>query len=187
MIFPFMTKFILHGGATTVENDLNKSFFKKVVEDAPRDGTVLLVYFAREEKNWKKLQEQDEKSLREAAGNKSLRFSVATEEKFADQIDQSDVIYMRGGSTEKLIASIEKLQDFSARIQGKVVVGSSAGAYILSKFYYSNTDKTVHEGLAILPIFTICHYDGSTEQLKAEEDYKRLRAIKLRDCESVVL
>lgn len=40
------TKYILHGGFTCKDNDLNASFFHEFTSDIPTDAKILMVFFA---------------------------------------------------------------------------------------------------------------------------------------------
>jgi len=91
----------------------------------------------------------------------------------SEQLKNADVIYLRGGSTPALKAVLGEIRDLVDLVKGKIVVGSSAGAYVLSKYYYTHERDCIDKGLGILPIKTMCHY---------VED----RADKLRDLKEFV-
>ena len=38
------------------------------------------------------------------------------------------------------------------------MAASSAGVYVLSQYYYSNSRDDIYTGFGILPIKTFCHY-----------------------------
>ncbi len=52
-----MTKYILHGGETSVNNEHNKKFYQEWVKDFEADVVpkILLVYYSREKSEWEKL------------------------------------------------------------------------------------------------------------------------------------
>ena len=77
-----------------------------------------------------------------------------------EQLKLADVIYIRGGDTEKLLKVLRQFPRFADGLKNKVVVGSSAGAYILAECYHSATRGGVYKGLGILPIRVICHYQS---------------------------
>lgn len=87
-----------------------------------------------------------------------------------DQIKSADVIYLRGGETEMLKEMLSKIKNLSELWQGKIVAASSAGVYVLSKYYYTNSKDDIYEGFGILPIKTFCHY--------AEEKSDKLEKLK---------
>ncbi len=160
-----MIKFILHGGVTSVANNANKEFFREIVKGLADGAVVLLIYFSRPAEEWSKLFQQDKDIMTAVADGKVLQFVVATKHDFADQLRTAGAVYLRGGSTDNLLASLKKCQDFKILIQGKVVAGSSAGAYALATKYYSNSKAALLDGLGILPIKIVCHYAGSQEIL----------------------
>ncbi len=75
---------------------------------------------------------------------------------------------MRGGETEKLLFELKKHPEFKDAIKGKTIAGSSAGAYAVSRYYHSANRGGIHEGLGILPVRMICHYQSDT--LKFTDD-----------------
>lgn len=156
-----MTKYILHGGYTRQRNELNDKFFAEITKDVKENSKILLVYFATDESNYEEFSKQEKNNFLRNSKLKSLIFEIATKDNFIEQIKESDVIYIRGGDTFKLLNILKQFPAFSNAIQGKIVVGSSAGAYILSTYFYSREKKKVFEGLKILPIATHCHHEGN--------------------------
>lgn len=55
---------------------------------------------------------------------------------FVEQIKQADVIYLKGGNTNWLHDRLAEIPDLINLLSGKIVAGSSAGALVLSKYYY---------------------------------------------------
>jgi peptidase E len=185
-----MTKYILHGGYTKLENDSNRAFFREIVKDLLDTATILLVYFAREDVEIPKLFERDKKSFL-GTGKKDLNFLVASSEDFIQQIQNADAVYLSGGETEKLLNTLKQFPAFAKAVTGKVVAGSSAGAYALARYYYSNSRNTVSEGLGILPVKVVCHFKSkihdvpATDPVELMEKYsENLELVVLADCES---
>jgi peptidase E len=184
-----MTKFILHGGYTRDKNELNRSFFEEISKDIPDGGTILFVYFAGKDNEIGEKYEEDKENVVTGAHGKSLNVVLAKEEDFIEQVKQSSAIYIRGGDTAKLLSTLKKYPDFTEAIQGKTIAGSSAGAYVLSTFFFSNDRGRVFEGLGILPIRVLCHYQSTKHQtqgsgLESLEQYpQNLELIVLRDYE----
>ena len=89
----------------------------------------------------------------------------------------------------KLIETIKRHSDFAEAIRGKVMAGSSAGAYLFSKYYHSGSEDKIFEGLGILPIRITCHYESKKfetrgnplEQLKQYPE--NLELVILKDYE----
>jgi len=188
-----MTKYILHGGATSSPSIHNKNFFAETTKDLSEPVKVLVVYFActREKKKWEELVENDKKKFSEANPDKKLEFTVASDNisTLIEQITSSDVIYIRGGIETFLYELFLKIKNLKELFQDKVVAGSSAGAYVLSKYFYSNSRDRIEEGTGVLPIKTLAHYSdalsGKLEELK--EHGEDLRVYTIPETEFVII
>ena len=170
------TKYILHGGYAGKENKENDKFFKEILSSPEMELTILLVYFAKNKKDYKRVKSEDIRQFNRNANNKILNFKIAEKKNFIKQIKESDVIYLHGGKTSKLLKALKKYNNFSEVIKGKIIAGESAGAYVLSSYFYSKSERGYFEGLKLLPVKIICHYVGENrEQLnKCSFDYKEL-------------
>jgi peptidase E len=178
-----MTKYILHGGAWQSTADYKK-FFSEMIKDLPSQANILCVYFAREKFMWDENFEEDKIKFLSVSRQKNFNFEMAVDKVnvFLEQIKTSDLIYIRGGDTHILQKFLEKIDHLEVFWQGKTVAGSSAGALVLSKYYYENDDDTFNKGLGILPIKVFCHYtkeksDKLEELKKIREDVKQIYAI----------
>ena len=182
-----MTKFILHGGFTSAKNDLNDSFYQEIIEDIPDNGNILLVYFSREPQEWEKLFEGGKELILKEAKGRAFNFTLANKSDFLAQLKEAQAIYLIGGDTTTLLDALKEYPDFHKAIKNKVVVGSSAGAYVLAKYYYSNSKASISEGLGILPIKVICHYKSETYGSASTQDPIELFKQYPTDLELVVL
>lgn len=146
---------------------------------------VLCVYFSRPKDDWERLFQQDKINFSEAAPDKQIEFTQADDKPdiFNKQTTAADVIYMRGGNTQMLLDQLKTIGDFSQLIKDKVVSGSSAGACVLSKYYSAGSfDDRIFEGLGILDIKTIVHYDpNNTKMIQEMENYgdKKMKIYKI--------
>ncbi|HEV7702229.1 MAG TPA: Type 1 glutamine amidotransferase-like domain-containing protein [Candidatus Paceibacterota bacterium] len=159
------TKFILHGGYTRTDNEMNRSFFEEITRDVPDGGTILLCYFASQEEDVQKKFQEDSISIKKQTHSKNLKFLLATEENFMDQVKKASAIYIRGGSTPKLLETLNKYPDFKNNLKNKTVAGSSAGAYAIgnhSPFHSDETGEEVRQGLGLLPLPIACHYESES-------------------------
>ena len=132
-----MTKYILHGGFTGTDNELNRTFYQELVKDVKDGGNVLLVYFARKDEVAPDLFKEDKERILKYTKRDDLNLVVATQDNFTKQVKSADAIYIRGGQTEKLLSVLEKYPTFKDYIKVKTVAGSSAGAYALSTYNHS--------------------------------------------------
>jgi cyanophycinase-like exopeptidase len=163
------TKFILHGGYTREQNEHNEGFFKELASSVPDKGTILLVYFANDGDFDKKF-EEDKIRISSFAENKEINFVRATENDFIAQVKNADLIYLRGGDTQKLKNQLSTYPELRESISEKTIAGSSAGAYVLAKYYYSNSRSNVFEGFGFLPVRVICHYQSKIHPMPANTD-----------------
>lgn len=158
-----MTKYILHGGGESKPSDDNKKFFQEMVKGFSKVN-ILCVYFARDKRlnvwDWNKMFDDDKHQISSACPNVEITFVIANDKAsaFVEQIKESDVIYIRGGITQVLLEYLTGIPDLQSIWKDKIVVGCSAGALVLSKYYYDGDAGTYNSGLGILPIKTICHW-----------------------------
>lgn len=185
-----MTKFILHGGYTGESNEQNESFYKTIAESIPKNGKVLFIYFANTDGIEEKF-EEDKNRINSYLGDNFVSFVLAESSLLSKQLVESDVIYIRGGDTNLLKAELEKTPNFKDLLYGKTVAGSSAGAYVLSSLYYSNSKDAVLSGFGCLPIRCACHFEsnkhpnvkGKDPVAKLNEYDNNLELVLLRDSE----
>ncbi len=84
--------------------------------------------------------------------------------KFRRQLQEADVIYFRGGETQKIVETIKEIKDdFLSLIDGKIYAGSSAGVMFLSDYSMSSQEKW-QKWLGLLPINSIVHYSPEKHQ-----------------------
>ncbi|MDA3840354.1 MAG: Type 1 glutamine amidotransferase-like domain-containing protein [Patescibacteria group bacterium] len=174
------TKYILHGGGALDKNEMNDEFFREILSLDKKDLRILIIPFALDEKIFKIdfVASQFEKNNID----KNLNFDSAEIGKLEEQIKNADIIYLIGGKTLKLLAVLADFKNLSDLFNGKVVVGESAGAYVLSSCFYSKSIDICSEGLKLVPVKTICHYDGEDKERLANCS-KELEELILKDYE----
>ncbi|VAW32672.1 hypothetical protein MNBD_CPR01-533 [hydrothermal vent metagenome] len=164
------TKFILHGGYTREENDLNRGYFVEMVRCISDGGNILLVYFASKDEGVKEKYQKDSVRLQSFSEGKTIHTIKATEENFIDEVQNADVIYLRGGDTQKLKNTLDKYPDFIEVVKGKIISGSSAGAYVLARYYFINSLNKVMEGYGCVPARVACHYESKIHPIPENVD-----------------
>jgi len=152
------TKYILHGGSALDENEMNDGFFKEILLSEKDDLKILIIPFAIGEKEFKI--DLAVSQFKKNSNGKELYFEAGKRESLEQQIKSSDIIYFIGGKTLKLLAVLADYKNLSELFKGKIVAGESAGAYVLSSCFYSESIDICSEGLKLVPVKTICHYDG---------------------------
>ena len=166
-----MTTFVLHGGGTSAKSADNDLFFRQFSELVEKDEVrVLMCLWSRPKEKWESLLERVFRKILEQADKKVSFDVLETVEEIEEKISASDVLYVKGGKATLLEPYYPQLKDLKKLIKGKVFVGDSMGAFMVSTNYVlsfpTQEDSSVHQGLGILPIQTLCHWD-------VEENKKR--------------
>jgi len=176
-------KFILHGGDTNPELGNNEAFISEIVDgfqDVKEALKVICIYWAREPEEHLELLEQDQVRLNYIMGNVEYDFKnkdVSTHRfpnricelpsddsiQLRQQLEAAKIIYIRGGNIHLLMDVVNnKIPDFVQflhSLDGKIIIGSSAGAYLLSTYFYSQSDDRIFPGLGALPIKVTAHWN----------------------------
>lgn len=158
-----MTTYMLHGGICGEQTENNKLYYQEMVKGLD-DPNILLVYFARELDEYEVLKNRDKANFQWANPEKTFTFTIANEENFVEQAKNSDVIFFCGGVTNKLIKAVQKQDaDLKELFEGKIISGSSAGANMLSEWFYGHGAKEVDQGLGILSVTVFAHYKAGKD------------------------
>ncbi len=102
-----------------------------------------------------------------------IAFDYAKTETFLSQIDWADVIYLHGGDTQMLFDTLPATDSLIMHFKGKIVVGSSAGANVLSKNYWSSKRALPNHGLGFADVNVMVHYGALMmgERSRTAEDW----------------
>ncbi|MDQ5954731.1 MAG: hypothetical protein QG583_659 [Patescibacteria group bacterium] len=153
-----MTKYILHGGFDKNISYIKDEFFQQSLKETPENVLIFLVFFAEFDEYLDIRIKQCKDQFENNKGSKNLEFKMATEENFLDGCAWADVIFLSGGRTVKLIEKIKKFENLKQIFDNKIVAGDSAGANVLSQFFYSKKSKEIRKGLGVIPFKIIVHY-----------------------------
>lgn len=186
-----MTKFVLLGGYAHKAPDEGRSFYQELVKGIKKPIKVLMCYFARERGDWDRKFKEDVSVFSSHLPTIKIDFFLASSEEFLQQIADADIIYIKGGEMEPLFSTLKQIPRWETALCGKVVAGSSAGAYLLSSYYYDMHDAKIHEGVGLVPIKSIVHFEsdyyGYTNWQNALENVKafhpELETVALREGE----
>lgn len=157
------TKYILHGGNAQHVNSENDKFFAEILKDTKRKVKILLVEFAGRQEKIDLNYQIDKSQFERVMGDKELSFEVVTELDFKEQIKRSDIIYLGGGTTTRLMDKLKKYRNLANSFNGKTIAGESAGANSLSVCCYSKSVGSVIQCLGLVPVKTIPHYTKGME------------------------
>lgn len=158
------TTHILHGGSAQHINSENDLFFREILKTTSNNPQILLVHFGSSPERLDLNKERDTNQFLRNKGDKELIFTEAEEGTFIEQISQSDVIYLGGGTTGQLLSALRAYPDLADSLKGKIVAGESAGANVQATYCYSKSGGGIIKGLGMLPIFMYPHYEKGGEK-----------------------
>ena len=156
-----MTKYVLNSGNTSQYPDKQKAFFAEILKGLGAHPKILIVLFSRPREYWEETFQKYESATKNALP-KGLEvvFEMAMPDKFALQVENNDVVYVLGGDDYLLRFWFDKF-DLPTIWEGKVIAGSSAGSDIMVKNFWTCDWRENMDGLGILPIKFIAHYNSS--------------------------
>lgn len=124
------TTYILAGGNDRSIPDygtrLAAEITKRIVQ--PK---ILSSFLAWPESTWGNKAEYRGDWFRHYLGD-DIRYDYARRETFLQQIDDADVVHLHGGTTQMMFDTFPTPAEFTAHLDDKIVVGSSAGANVLA-------------------------------------------------------
>ncbi len=163
------TTYVLHGGRTSKESPKNDKFYRLFTQLVEKDHVnILLCYWSREKSRWDELSKKDQVAIGRQTP-KNVSFSIAEDpDDLFTKLVSHDVLFVAGGDAERIEPFLPQLNNLHEKLNNKVYIGSSMGAFIVSTNYvlsFEDQDSTnVHHGLGILPISTLCHWDIETKK-----------------------
>jgi len=164
-----MTKYILHGGNTSEDNKDNNSFFYEIANSVPKHGLLLLNYFSRDKNDVERCYKQDTNKIIKVSKRKDIKYEITDENILKEQLKKASGMYMRGGRTPQLQKKLLKTKNLENLFKKKTISGSSAGAYVLSRYYCGNTFNKNRKGLGILDIKLRVHYKEKDDKIVIPE------------------
>lgn len=153
------TKFILHGGTQKGNTDEYQiEFFNEIYKNTNSSLNILLIPFSKDSDR----RESSTSNLRDLfelfKKDKTLSFEVANESSFISQMQHADIIYFMSGVSLKLLETLKPFDNLRQALEGKIIVGESAGANVLSSYFYTPSADQISPGLGFIPVKTIPHY-----------------------------
>ena len=175
-----MTTFVLHGGRVSLPTPGSTQFYQHFTDLVPKDEVkILLCYWAREQSEWQEKFERDMQGIHKQTTKQVICTLVETPKNLFEKLPTYDVLYVAGGDAPPLERSYRELTGLKEQLQDKVFLGSSMGAFMASSNYVlsleDQDEDTVHQGLSLLPINTLCHWDVEE---KKERKLKLLQETK---------
>jgi hypothetical protein len=175
-----MTKYILNSGGIKNAPELKKNFHQEIIEGLGASPKILLCNFAQGREYWDvKFAGYCNAIKEDMPSEVEPTFELALPDKFTEQCRWSDVIYFHGGDDHLLQYWITQF-DYLELFKGKVVATNSASSDMLSKHYWTCDWRACRDGLGVLPIKFIPHYqsefgdDDPRGPIKWDEAYKKV-------------
>lgn len=171
-----MTKYVLNSGNLKSYPEKQTKFFAEFVKGLGSNPKILIVMFSRPREYWEQTFYKYENTLNDfAPDGVTASFEMANPDRFEDQVENNDVIYIIGGDDYLLRFWLDKF-DVPNIWEGKVVATSSAGSDVMVKHFWTCDWRKVMDGLGILPIKFIPHYNsiyGSDDPYRGSIDWEK--------------
>ncbi len=189
------TTYILHGGKTSIDLPGNPFFFRSFTEHVHKNEvSIVLCYWARQHHEWNTLFERDTMKVKQNT-NKKVWFSIAESvEDLYQKLSLADVLFVSGGDAPLIEDYLPKLSDLKQKLNGKVYLGSSMGAFVASRNYVLSFDehdqRNVHQGLGLVPIQILCHWNAEQNKerkIKLLQETSTDPIVTLHEGESITI
>ncbi len=177
-----MTKYILVGGYVHKASDEGQAFCEELVKGININPVKILdCMFARNREDWEEGLKKDKEFFGKFISDFNLE--LANPETFTEQVRNSDIIYLKGGHTRKIMEVLSNNLDWIKELDGKVLAGTSAGGDVIAKYYAVLSTKRVGDGLGLLPIKFIPHWnsdysDDECGNIGWQDELDKLKAYK---------
>ena len=156
-----MTKYILNSGGLRNNPPLARKFLAEVVKGLGNKPRLLICFFAQPREYWEEKFAQDKEEIPKLLPKGvSPILELAFPQTFEKQMKNSDAIYIHGGD-DHLIRYWLKQFKIPKIWEGKVVATNSASSDALAKYFWTCDWRQCMNGLGILPIKFIAHYNSS--------------------------
>lgn len=170
------TIFILAGGSDRKVSGFAKRLEDEITKHVSRPK-ILSCFFSSPEDQWVTKYREWREWLNESFTRK-FTYEYARKTPFLKQVDAADVIFLHGGNTQLLFDTLPAAEELTSHFEGKVVIGSSAGANVLSKDYWSSSRAVPAHGLGIVDVNIMVHYGTVSHEGRERtlEDWKKEEA-----------
>lgn len=150
--------YVLGGGFMKKAPDTGRAFYRTII-GVRKTANVLICCFALPRDRWELRFDDEKNQILKFNDGSTLAFQNADPDRFIEQVAWADVVVFRGGSTKNLIDRLTKVENWQTNLAGKTIVGSSAGACMLSSIYVvTDAVPQLAPGLGLLPVVIATHY-----------------------------
>ena len=155
-----MTKYVLNSGGIKHQPELKKKFHQELVKGLGKNPKFLLCNFAQGREYWEvKFQGYSDAIAKDMSEDVKPSFELAMPVTFEEQCKRADVIYFHGGD-DHLLQYWMKRYDLGKLFKDKVVGTNSASSDMLATHHWTCDWRSCADGLGILPIKFIPHYQS---------------------------
>lgn len=157
-----MTKYVLNSGGIRNALTSKKQFHQELVKGLGNTPKFLLCHFAQGREYWEaKFAAYSNSITEDMPDGVRPAFELAMPDTLVEQCKLADVIYFHGGD-DHLVQYWMKQYDLADLFKDKVVATNSASSDMLTTHYWICDWRSCADGLGILPIKFIPHYQSTT-------------------------
>jgi peptidase E len=170
-----MTKYVLNSGGQRNNIPSAKRFFAEVVKDLGERPRILYCFFAQKREEWEtKFAEYVANAPNLLPEGIQPVFELAFPEIFIEQVKKADTIFIHGGDDHLLLYWLKQF-DTPNIWKDKVIAASSAGSHALAKHFWTCDWRKCMDGLGILPIKFLAHFESEygKDDPRGPIDWKR--------------
>lgn len=155
-----MTKYVLQSGGMKNAPEKARQYFAELVKGLGDNPKILVCFFAQPREVWEEKFPSYKKSFNDLMPD-GVRptYEMAMPDTFEAQVTQSDAIYCHGGDDHLAQYWFRKV-GVPEVWDGKVVGTNSATTNALAINYWTYDWRELGDGLGVLPIKTIVHYES---------------------------
>lgn len=170
------TVFIIAGGNDRKSEDYGFRLSEEVAKHT-NNPKILSCFFSAPREEWEQ-KAQDWGVWFTKHFTQPFTYDYAKYETLLEQIDAANVVYFHGGDTKLLFEHLPETHELRKHFKGKIIIGSSAGANMLSVHYWSSTRGGFNEGRAVLDRNVMVHYHApdASGHKRTPEDWEREEA-----------
>jgi hypothetical protein len=156
-----MTKYVLNSGGIKNQPELKKKFHQELVKGLRNSPKFLLCNFAQGREYWEpKFQGYSDAISEDMPEGVRPVFELAMPATFEEQCKRAAIIYFHGGDDHLLQYWVGQY-DMVSMFKDKIVATNSASSDMLVKSFWTCDWRHCADGIGILPIKFIPHYQSS--------------------------
>ncbi len=156
-----MTRYLLCGGNDRAYSEFVKNILEEIYHHSSHPKVLSCMFAVSDTEITSKFQSWS--GWWQGNGARFKEYVCADRSNFVGQIREADTIFFHGGNNDLLFNFLNTIPDVERYFDGKLVIGSSAGANWLSKAFFSRSAGGWRKGSGIVPLSIMVHYGVSEE------------------------